>query len=112
MNGFLLAMDLDGSMPIEGVSDKLVFGGEMLLMGVLTVFLVLGIIWFALSILKIVFVKQKQPKKKQAEMPVQATVPTALPADEELVCAIMAAIACAESECSDTKFRVVSFKKR
>ena len=46
----------------------------------------------------------------EEESPV--TVSDAPTSDDEIVAVIAAAIAMAESECSDTKFRVVSFKRK
>ncbi len=114
MNSFLLGIDVDASKPVEGVTDKLFYGGQMLIIGMLTVFLVLGIIWLALTLLKFFFVKSASNAKTPAVAPVPSvpTVATDNSLNGEIVAAIACAIALAESENEGTKFRVVSFKKR
>lgn len=113
MNNFLLALEVDATKPLEGFSDKLIFGGRMLLTGMLAVFLVLGIIWLALTLFKFFFT-QKKPKKPQEAIitPAQIANDISSSSDGEIIAAIACAIAYAESESQDTKFRVVSFKKR
>ena len=113
MNGFLLAMDVDVTKPLENFTDKLLYGGQMLLIGMITIFLVLGLIWFALTLLRLYFDKKKV-KAKVETAPKEAEVTKALPSnsDAEIIAAITAALAYAENETEDTKFRVVSFKKR
>ena len=93
--------------------DALGFGGEMLLIGMLAVFAVLGIIFLTLTVFKYVFT-EKTPEKK-AEIPVakSAPAPVVVTKNDEIVAVIAAAIAMAESECGDgTKFRVVSFRRK
>ena len=109
MNNFML--EIDYSKPIDGFVDKFLFGGEMLLIGMLTVFAVLGLIWFALTIFKVLFANLgKKSKAPEAPKPVVTTEPARN--DEEIIAAIAAAIALAESETDNTKFRVVSFRRR
>ncbi len=93
--------------------DALGFGGEMLLIGMLAVFSVLGIIWATLTVFKFVFNKETPVKtvEKPVAQPVKA--PTVVTKNDEIVAVIAAAIAMAESECGDgTKFRVVSFRRK
>ena len=45
MNNFFLEMDY--SSPIESLTEKLSFGGQMFVLGMGTVFAVLGLIWLA-----------------------------------------------------------------
>ena len=115
MNLMLLnnVLDLDPSKTISGFGDKLQYGGMMLLLGILTVFSVLAIIWFSLMIFKAVF--HDLPAKKKAA-PVQPADPvvqdtSAVSDDEEIVAVIAAAIAMAESESNGIKFKVVSFRR-
>ena len=104
--------------PIEGLTEKLVYGGQMLLIGMATVFSVLMLIWGCLSIFKIVF--HDMPKAKKASKTVKdvQTLPPAVasapsvPSNDEIVAVIAAAIAAAESECSGLKFKVVSFRRK
>ena len=116
MNLMLLSnvLDLDPSKKIANISDKLQYGGTMLLLGMLTVFAVLAIIWLSLIIFKVVF--HDLPEKKKAA-PVQAALPAVADEtvadtnDEEIVAVIAAAIAMAESESNGIKFKVVSFRR-
>ena len=97
----------------KGLTDTLLFGLEMVLIGMATVFAVLIILWIALTLFKAFFSgkKDKTEKVAPAPAPVAAPVVTAS-ADEELVAVIAAAIAMAESESNGVKFRVVSFKRK
>ena len=99
------------------LSDALGFGGAILLIGMVTIFAVLTIIWFSLVLFKIFF--HDIPAKK-AINPIAVTESaapseneqTVKSSDEEIVAVIAAAIAMAESESSDVKFKVVSFRKK
>ena len=94
-------------------SDALLFGGAILLIGMLTIFAVLALLWICLTIFKVIMEKKSG---KKAEKSTAATVQTPSPreksAEDEIVAVIAAAIAAAESESSGTKFKVVSFKRR
>ena len=97
------------------VGEKLVYGGQMLLLGLGAVFSVLCIIFLCLTIFKFVFTKNSTPKAKAEPTPVvvapKQTVNTQK--DEEIVAVIAAAIAMAENEFGGNKqFRVVSFKRK
>ena len=96
--------------------DVLGFGVQMLLIGIATVFSVLCIIWLCLVLFKLVFhdlPSRKKATKTKAEVTETIEVsPVATNNDSEIVAVIAAAIAMAESESSDTKFRVVSFKRK
>ena len=95
--------------------DALSYGGQMFLIGVATVFAVLGVIFLCLLIFKYAFskagtntVKNESPASIPA---VQAPVHNT--GDSELVAVIAAAIAMAESESGNgAKFRVVSFRRK
>lgn len=97
-------------------ADVLGFGGQMLLIGIGTVFAVLCIIWLCLVLFKIAFhdlpAKKKAIKTEAEVVDDVEYVPAAVSNDDEIVAVIAAAIAMAESESSDAKFRVVSFKRK
>lgn len=116
---FLLSVSPDQyDQPIRdtlGWFETLGFGGQMLLLGMVAVFAVLGIIWALLTVFKIVFTnsasKEKNSQATQESAAVQ--VPVYTPRDSEIVAVIAAAIAMAESESGENvKFRVVSFKRK
>lgn len=101
---------------ISQLSDAFFFGGSVLLIGMATIFIVLCILWLFLIIFKIVFsgVSDGASKKKAVSTSSTAEVSNETATynnEEEIVAVITAAIAMAESENSDLKFRVVSFKK-
>ena len=91
------------------------FGGSILLMGMMTVFAVLFTLWVCLTVFKYFFHdaanKESQTVTESAPAPVAPTVP-AYSESEEIVAVIAAAIAMAESESSGIKFKVVSFKRK
>ena len=101
------------------IIEALGFGGFMLLVGMATVFAVLCTLWICLVLFKLGF--HDLPEKRKAKALANATVEVA-PVTEsvdvtdglngEIVAAIAAAIAMAESECSGIKFRVVSFRRK
>ncbi len=113
---YLLALDVSVNDSLS-VSEALGFGGQVVLLGMLTVFAVLVILWFSLSLFKFFFAdlrlgeKLERPKEITTAPVVEAPVYTAT--DEEIVAVIAAAIAAAESEApTGVKFRVVSFKRK
>ena len=115
---FLLEVT-DYSKPIDGFMDKLLFGGQMVLIGMSVVFAVLVLLWISLLAFKLFFhdLPSKRKAKKSVEVAVKAApvTETAIKKqtnDEEIVAVIAAAIAAAESENSGLKFRVVSFKRK
>ena len=94
--------------------EVLMFGGKMLLIGVIAVFSVLCIIWLILAVFGRVFNKAKPKIQAEAKVevkPVEEIVYTETD-DSEIVAVIAAAIAMAESETTGVKFRVVSFKRK
>ena len=97
-----------------GPTETLIFGGQMVLIGMLTVFSVLIIIWIALSLVKVFFAKSSEgTKTEKAAFPTEATAPaTSSASDEEIIAVIAAAIAMAEAEGNGAKFRVVSFRRK
>ena len=98
------------------LSDVFTSGGMVFLTGMLTVFSVLGILWVALMAFKFFFHDLSHGEKKiKNEKPAPAVVNSAPAAsdDNEIVAVIAAAIAMAECESGgNTKFRVVSFKRK
>ncbi len=98
-----------------GVLETLGFGAMMLLIGMLTVFSVLVLLWGALILFKKVF--HDLPDKRKASLIKDKTPIIEEPVDKtvdenEIVAVLAAAIAMAESENGDIKFRVVSFKRK
>lgn len=122
MNFFLAISDADyGTRGWDMINsgrfgEVLAFGGEMLLIGMATVFSVLCILWLCLMLFKIVF--HDIPEKRAAEAQKKAAaaevteVETAENNDEEIIAVIAAAVAAAESDKNGAKFRVVSFKRK
>lgn len=112
----LIAIDeVNTSETLASFSDKLSYGGMMLLIGMLTVFSVLIVIMISLFVFKYFFhdmAKKSSTQKVTVTSPVQEPVYVAPVQDGEIVAAIAAAIAMAESESGGIKFRVVSFKRR
>ena len=97
--------------------ETLTFGGQVVLIGMLTVFAVLGLLWAFLTVFKVVF--HDLPQKRAAQIVPAAPVAEELPAedaytagDDEIVAVIAAAIAAAESENAGAKFKVVSFRRK
>ena len=96
------------------LGEVLMFGGKMLLIGMIAVFAVLCIIWALLIVFGKVFNKTK-PAVQEIKSPaanVVESVTNVSNNDEEIVAVIAAAIAMAESEGSGAKFRVVSFRRK
>ncbi len=116
--------DFDFSEPIVNFSKfefsqlgyALIFGGSMFVIGMVTVFAVLCLLWLFLVVFKSVFhdLPKKKPKKVSAA-PVIITPEKAVDVkkedDKEIIAVIAAAIAMAESDNTGMKFRVVSFKR-
>ena len=97
------------------LKDVLVFGGSVVLIGMATIFAVLTILWAFLAVFKLVF---KNADKKESKKAAKATAGNVEKTEDntnadqnEIIAVIAAAIAMAESENSDLKFRVVSFKR-
>ncbi len=100
---------------ISQFGDAFIFGGTMLLIGMLTIFSVLSLLWLCLTLFKVVFHDLPAKKKAKPESaPAESAPVVAEQKDEsaEIVAVIAAAIAMAESENSGIKFKVVSFKRK
>ena len=115
INTLISIDEVDTSLPLESFADKLSYGGTLVLIGMLTIFSVLVIIMIALYGFKYFFhdlakAKSNAPKPEKVDV-APVVIPVSNP-DEEVVAAITAAIAMAESESNGIKFRVVSFKRR
>lgn len=91
------------------------------LLGILTVFAVLSILWGALEVFRYVFYtlpnkRNEEKQKAQVEQNVAPTQPEADVSDDaEIVAAIIAAITASRADegiSPSTSFRVVSFRKR
>lgn len=100
----------------SGLGSTIAFGGEVVLVGMLTVFAVLGVIWLCLTIFRVVFydLPNKNSGDKVNEVkaaPVVTAVEQVEADDDEIIAVIAAAIAAAESESNGLKFRVVSFRR-
>ena len=109
-------LEIIKNQPIENFGEKLIYGGQMLLIGMATVFAVLILLMICLLIFKMVF--HDLPKARQnapiaaKSVEVVEPAPAAYDNSEEIVAVIAAAIAAAESESSGLKFKVVSFKRK
>ncbi len=114
----------DFSKPIINFTDfdigqlgtALLFGASILLIGMVTVFAVLCILWLFIYLFKLLFheLPAKRAAKKRTAPIITAVEKSAEDTgsgDEEIVAVIAAAIAMAESEHSGMKFKVVSFRK-
>ena len=90
------------------------FGDTMVIIGMVAIFAVLCIIWLALVIFKYVFhdLAEKKAADPVEEAPVAVAPVAPVRDDSEIIVAIAAAIAAAESENQGLKFKVVSFKRK
>ena len=104
----LLEINVNSKLPL---GEAVVYGLQMLLVGMLIVFAVLALLWFALEISGKLFArlsdKGAAPLEKKPE-PV-AVEPTS--DDLELIAVLTAAVAAMESAPA-ARFRVVSFKRK
>ena len=102
----------------SGLGSTIAFGGEVVLVGMLTVFAVLILIWFTLFLFKKFFSKEEAPRKRSdieqiAEPVAFAPAPKPSTDDVEIIAVIAAAIAAAEEQTGNgARFRVVSFKRK
>jgi sodium pump decarboxylase gamma subunit len=116
MNFLLDVNNVDITKPIDNFTDKFLYGGRTLLIGIATVFSVLVLLWFLLSAFKFFFHdlshKEKKVKEETKEPSVVYQTQVSTESDE-IVAVIAAAIAMAESDFgNNVKFRVVSFKRK
>ena len=106
---------IDVTKPLESVSDKFAYGGQMLLIGMSVVFSVLLIRWGARELFHLIVTKLPAAiEKKRAKANAEEVSPAAAVPDEddsELVAVFAAAIAAASEENPAGSFRVVSFRR-
>ena len=105
-----------GNLELGAFGKAFLYGGSILVIGMITVFAVLCILWFCLAIFKFCFhtipEKRKSKKKQEPITPVvQKAAEIKKQDDGEIIAVIAAAIAMAEADNSGMKFRVVSFKR-
>ncbi len=109
---------IDPSVPL---SERLALGGQVLILGLGTVFAVLALLWGILELFRIIFARPAK-KAEPAEAPVSEPETVETETDDgndgEIVAAITAAVAAyidAENEAygntAQGGFRVVSYKK-
>lgn len=104
-----------GNFDPSQLGNAALFGGAILLIGMLTVFAVLFILWICLMVFKYFFHDLANGEGMTAAQDTSAPVVPSTPVyseNEEIVAVIAAAIAMAESESSGIKFKVVSFKRK
>lgn len=91
--------------------ERIVYGGKMLLVGLLIVFSVLVILWLALELFGLI-VKRLDEKNKKAAPVTETVAPVTKETDDlQLIAILTAAIAASESAPA-ARFRVVSFKRK
>ena len=102
----------DFTVEVEGFGNKVLYGLEMLLIGMVIVFSVLALLWITLEISGRAFQKLSAPKNPAAEKSEPTVAPELQTTDEtELIAVLTAAIAAMESAPA-ARFRVVSFKRK
>lgn len=115
---FLLDVNFNQSIYESGnPGEALIFGLQVFLIGIVTVFSVLCVIWACLAIFKLVLhdLPERKKNRRVDDTPVASVEEAPIVyygSDDEIVAVIAAAIAAAESECSDVKYRVVSFRRK
>ena len=108
---------LDATAAPSTLGEKLVYGGRMVLIGMLTVFLVLSILWLSLELLHFLLHRGDKAKAKKEAAAVAAPAPAPIMAaaptedEDEIAAVIAAAIYAAEESAPQSKFRAVSFKR-
>lgn len=112
MNPIFMSAAIDYSKPIESLTEKLTFGGMILLIGIAAVFAVLFTIYLSLVIFKLAFSNKNTTKSTNKTSEVQSvSTPQPEASDDAIIAVIAAAIAAAEEENPGKKFRVVSFRR-
>ena len=104
----------------QTIGEALAGGFPVFLVGILTVFAVLAIIWGILEVFHYLACTLPSKRQEKANSAIQEEVP-AVPTEpvtednqneEEIVAVIAAAIAAAQAETPSGQFRVVSFRKK
>lgn len=104
------------------LSERLLYGLQVLVIGMVTVFVVLALLWGAMALFKIFFYNIPNQKKNTAaavnkveNVPAAADIPLAAPAasdDTQLIAVITAAIAAYNASAGNKlPFRVVSYRR-
>ena len=108
MGNILLPMlEVDPNLKLS-FGEAALYGLQMLLIGMLIVFAVLTLLWFAIALFgRIVGAGSTVTEKK----PEPSVAPAAATDDTELIAVLTAAIAAMESAPA-TRFRVVSFRRK
>ena len=82
------------------MADKLTQGAVVAVIGILTVFVVLAILWGVLELMHLIFAPKTKKTAKPAAAPTQAPAPAVAPApapaaadDDELIAVLTAAVA-------------------
>ncbi len=105
---------VDTSKPLPSLADKFLYGGEILLIGMATIFASLITLLLILLLFKYIFGGFGKEQSKTGAL-IQESNPLTVQSsgdNEEVVAVIAAAIAMAESESNGLKFRVVSFRRK
>ena len=92
--------------------SALIFGGAVLLIGIMTVFAVLIVLWICLTGFKLCFAAKKSQKSAKSDVQSEISSTQTVSDNSEIVAVIAAAIAAAESESDGIKFKVVSFRRK
>lgn len=105
------------------ISERLLYGLQVFVIGICTVFIVLAILWGVMALFKLFFYTIPNNKKntqksgidvkKVENVPSLEEIPLAPPAnDTQLIAVITAAIAAYNNSCGNTlPFRVVSYRR-
>ena len=96
------------------LSERLIYGLRMTVVGILTIFAVLGVIYLVMLVFGLIFGRAGK-KKPEPEPPVEVPVEEGLdPALVAVLTAAVAAVLAEEAQASGTEapaFRVVSFRR-
>ena len=113
MNYLLPILEVQTTAPIDGFGERILYGLQMLLIGMVIVFAVLALLWLSLEISGRLFKKLSEKEKPQAEKKAEPVAAPAAPAtnDAELIAVLTAAVAAMQSA-PDARFRVVSFRRK
>lgn len=107
-----LLLEIDKGQQNVPFGDAVLYGAQMLLIGMLIVFAVLALLWLMLELLG--YAMRRIPDKPAAPAPAPAAtvqVSDRTTDDSELIAVLSAAVAASESAPA-TRFRVVSFKRK
>ena len=109
--------------PSMSISERLLYGLQVFVIGICTVFIVLAILWGVMALFKLFFYTIPNNKKntqksgidvkKVENVPSLEEIPLAPPAnDTQLIAVITAAIAAYNNSCGNAlPFRVVSYRR-